>query len=264
MGVDAEAKSTFRAQLHRGGLGLTEMRILLERYAEHRDFAHLQKQAREENLLGKTSDRTVQALLSKFKRRFLNEDDLPNVDFVAQAMGSTMSDTAKKQIIFPYVIWSDPLLETCYREMVLPTTGESHPKLSREDVEICLDELAADHEELQQWSDQMRVRWSQAFLSFLRQFGLLTPHPDTHLKRLWLPPEPFAFFWIWFWQIEGSFWDTYRDDIWAILQLDDEAKDNMLVEGQTKGWWRYVRSADIVDFEPDYETLEGWLRDGLE
>lgn len=94
---DVEITHKFQAHIQRGGVGLLEMRRLLEAFAEHGDLEKLRDQAFKENLLGKTSSHLVKDMIYAFKRRFLQPIDLPTVDLVSQAMCSSMVDSAKTQ-----------------------------------------------------------------------------------------------------------------------------------------------------------------------
>lgn len=253
----------FKAHLHRGGLGLAEMHRLLEAFAEHGDFERLKEQASDENLLGKTSQHTIKALLSAFRRRFLGGQSLPPAPLAANAVRAPMAGAAKTQILFPYFVCTDFLVDRCYRDLVLPVLASSDPELSVSQVEEHLRELSVSHPELAEWSDYLRIRWSRAFLSLLRRFGLMERHPGNRLERLWLLPESFAFFWIWIWGTRGSFRDAESSSLWEILQLDQESREELLTAGKVRAWWHYERLGEIVQFQPRFETVQGWLLNGL-
>ena len=253
----------FRAHLQRGGIGLREMQRLLEAYAEHGDWGRVRELVRQENFLGKTSDYAISAVLKAFRRRFISDLGLPPVDLVAQMMVSKISQLAKVQILLPYYLLSDPLIQHCYHELVLKRLNSERPTLTSAEVHEYLTVLGEKHGELARWSDYLRRRWARAFLTLLRHFGLMEPHPRTKLQKLWLLPEPFGFFYLWFWERNGSFWRVRQEELWVLLQLDEKRWEELLSEGQLRGWWVYQRSGDIVQFRPIYDHLEEWLRDGL-
>lgn len=257
------AKAKFQAHLQRGGAGIAEMRRLLEIFAEHGDYTKLKQQVRQENLLGKTSDQMTKELLSAFKRRFLQTPDLPPGLLVARAVRAPLPEAAKNQILFPYFVVTDPLAEECYRSLVLSRTGNPKATLTREEVTGHLHELGRRHPELAGWSEYLRLRWSRGFLALLRQFGLLERHPRQQLRRLYLLPEAFAFFWLWLYRQEGSFWGAAGNETWTFLQVNGRDKDELLAEGQLRGWWHYQRAGEIVSFAPRFPGLEEWLKNGL-
>lgn len=253
----------FKANLQRGGTGLREMRRLLEAFAEHEDFERLKRQALDDNLLGKTSTYLIKDLLSAFKRRFLQPSGLPPAHLVALAMRSPMADAAKNHILFPYFICTDALVERCYRDLVLSGSGAPQAKLSAEEVVSHLMALSEMHPELKRWSEYLRLRWARGFLALLRHFGLMERAPHTRLQPLWLLPEAFAFFWLWFLGQGGSFWDAAQRDLWELLQIGENYREELLIEGEMRGWWYYQRLGTIVQFQPRFPGVEEWLRDGL-
>lgn len=253
----------FQAHLQRGGVGLLEMRRLLEAFAEHGDFERLKQQALKENLLGKTSQHIIRDMLGAFKRRFLQDLGLPPANLVAQAMRSHLPDAAKNQILFPYFVCSDPLVEECYRELVLTKLSYPQARLDTKEVFNHLSAISESHPEIAKWTETLRLLWSRGFLALLRHFGLMERYPRNQLRRLYLLPEPFAFFWLWFWQESNSFWDAQRNGVWTILQLDERSKEELLIDGQLKGWWHYQRLGDIVNFQPRFKSVKEWLENGL-
>lgn len=250
----------YQAHLQRGGTGLEEMRRLLLAWAEHGDWERLRQQALRENLLGKRSDDLIKDLLGAFRRRFLRpHPDLPPAPLVARMLGAPVPEAARTQVLFPYFLRADPLAERCYRDLVLPRLEEASPALTRAEVQAHLETLAGEHPELARWSPILRVRWARGFVALLRHFNLMERHPRTGLRHLYLLPETFAFFWLWAWEQNGSFWEADRLDLWTLLQADERVREELLAEGQLRGWWTYQRSGSIVSFHPRFPTLAAWL-----
>ena len=240
------------------------MRRMLEAYAEHGSFERLKQQSFKENILGKTSDRSVEVMVSAFKWRFLEDLGLPPADLVAKAMCSRMVEAAKTQILFPYFVRSDPLVDKCYHELVLAASSSVNARLNTRGVADYLARLGESHPELREWSENMRQRWGMGFLKLLRDFGLMGRHPDTQIRRLWLVPEAFAFFWLWLWHRTGSYWETERQSLWDLLQLETRHRDELLAEGALRGWWQYQRLGEMVHFQPKFNSIEEWMERGLD
>jgi hypothetical protein len=251
----------YQAHLQRGGTGLPEMRRLLLAWAEHGDWERLREQALRENLLGKRSDALVKDLLSAFRRRFLNDTGLPPATLLARILQAPFPEPARTQAMFPYFLRADPLAERCYRDLVLPRLRSPFPTLTTSEIRAHLEALFTEHPELAQWSPYLRIRWARGFTALLRHFNLMERHPQTRLKPLYLLPEPFAFFWLWAWERNGSFWEADGLDLWTLLQADERTREELLAEGELRGWWIYQRSATIVSFRPRFSTLAEWLED---
>ncbi len=254
----------FQAHLQRGGVGLEEMKRLLLVYAECGNEAEVKKRALEDNLLGKTSERMVKDMLYAFRRRFLSNSGLPPAELVALFVKSPLPEDAKNQALFPYFITTDSLAERCYRDLVLSRINNIKPQLTSREVKAHLEALSVDYPELAKWSEKLKERWSKGFLTLLRRFNLMERSPKKDLRRFWLLLEPFAFFWLWFWERDGSFWSAAEQTLWELLQVNERRIDELLVEGQLRGWWLYQRAGSIVDFQPKFSTLREWLLNALD
>jgi hypothetical protein len=127
---------------------------------------------------------------------------------------------------------------------------------NRTEVTDYLKELSHPHPEISKWSAYLQLRWSHGFLALLRHFGLMERAPSTQLRPLWLLPETFAFFWLWLWRATESFHTAAAHMVWTILQVNERYQDDLLAEGQLRGWWRYQRAGEIVDFSPRQTDLE--------
>jgi len=263
METTVSKKVMFQAHLQRGGFGLDEMKRLLVAYIECGNELEVKRKALEENLLGKTSNWAVKAMLYAFRRRFFSNSGLPPAELVGMLLKLPVSEVTKNQVLFPYFIVTDSLAERCYRDLVLSRVNTQNTQLTSKEVREHLEALSLNHPELAKWSEKLKARWSRGFLTMLRRFNLMERSPKTHLKRLWLLPEPFAFFWLWFWEQGGSFWSAAEHPLWELLQVDGQRMEELLVEGRLKGWWSYQRSGSIVDFQPRFQTLREWLENAL-
>jgi hypothetical protein len=110
----------------------------------------------------------------------------------------------------------------------------------------------------------MKVRWSRGFLAFLRQFKLMQPQPSNELIRLWLLPEVFAFYWLWFYEMKISYREISQNRWWPDLQVDLRYMNEMLLDGQLRGWWNFQQAGEIVQFQPKFTSLEEWINHGLD
>ena len=70
-------RTAYHVSLMRGGIAIPEMLRLLRAYGAHGDWQRLRAQVFQENLLGKMSQKNIQALLGAFRRRFLVNRCLP-------------------------------------------------------------------------------------------------------------------------------------------------------------------------------------------
>jgi len=259
-----EKRVKFQAHLQRGGLGLEEMKRLLLVYTECLNELEVKRKAFEDNLLGKTSKWTINDMLSAFRRRFFSNSSLPPAEFVGKFLKLSIPEIAKNQVFFPYFIITDALVERCYRDLVLTKLNNPNAILTNKEVREHLENLGQNYLEIAKWTEKLKSRWTRGFLTLLRRFNLLEKNPKNNLKKMWLLPEPFAFFWLWFWEKGGSFWFAAEQPLWELLQVDEQRREELLIEGQLRGWWSYQRSGSIIDFQPKFLTLKEWLENALE
>jgi len=253
----------YRAHLHRGGIGMREMLRLLDAYARSGNWTTVRREAVEENLLGKTSGHQVRDLLKAFRRRFLSAPTLPPAESVGQFLRSPIPEAAKIQVLLPYYVLTDPLVERCYRDLVLPRLASGLAELPAPAIRAHLESLGEEHAELHRWSPTLRERWIRGFRTLLRQLRLMDRHPSSRLRRPILLPEPFGFYWLWHWERSESFREAEVANLWDLYLLDVEQRERLLGEGQVRGWWTYQRLGPIVQFHPAYVDLKEWLRYGL-
>ncbi|MEW6275256.1 MAG: BrxA family protein [Bacillota bacterium] len=258
--------TVYKCDLHRTGVFLFETRRLFEAFAIHGDFARLQQEALNKNLLGKTSTNTVKGMLGAFRRRFLQaHPPLPPAALVARAIISRLPELAKTQILFPYYIFSDALVNDVYRDLVLARLAGENGTLTREDLLAYLEESSKNHPELQKWAESTKIRWVRGMLSMLRAFGLLGHAPGATLYPFYLRPETFAFFWLWLRQQGFSFHEARSLELWVVLQVSDEGHFNdLFLAGQQQGWWQLMRSGEMVEFSTSFHSVEEWLGHAVE
>jgi hypothetical protein len=256
-------KMKFQAHLQRGGLGLEEMKRLLLAYVEFGNELDVKRKALEDNLLGKTSRSIIEDMLYAFHRRFLSNSGLPPALSVGMLLKSSINEAAKNQTLFPYYILTDPLVEKCYRDLVLSRVNNLNPQLTSKEVREHLERLSIGHPELAKWSEELRRRWSMGFLTLLRRFNLMDKSPKNSLRKMWLLPEAFAFFWFWLWEQSGHFRSAANHPLWELLQINEPRMEEIFIEGQQRNWWSYQRSGSIVVFETKFMTLKEWIINAL-
>ncbi len=261
MGVTVAPR--YAAHLQRDGVGVREMLVLLDAYARYGDWERVRREALDKNLLGKTSRSHVRGFLQAFRRRFLSDVGLPPARALALFVHAPVPEAATLQVLLAYYLRTDPLAERCYRDLILPRFSDLRAELTTSEVAEHLAFLGRDHPELRRWSTTLRERWIQGFRALLRRLGLMERAPSCRLRRPWVLPETFAFFWLWAWQCSGSVQKAEENDLWELYRLEPGDRERLLAEGQIRRWWVYQRSGLIVQFRPMYDGLEGWLRHGL-
>lgn len=256
----------FECGLVRAGISFYEMIKLIGLYKDMGDYGKLRKEVFAENYLGKNSDSRTGDILKAFKKRFLTTDiiKLPAVKNLAHAIDSDLPDESKRQILFPYYLFSDDLLRTIYSELVIESIENGKMlTLTNVDVVDSLKKLGKKHKNIATWTESTKKKWATRFLTFLRTFGILGKYPANKLKKMYVLPETVAFFAFWFADNGLPFQRIKSHSLWEFYLMHTEEVLEWIYYGNKKDWWYFEMAGDIISYQPNY-NLEGWLKDGLE
>lgn len=248
------------------GVSLYEMVKLIELYKGDGDYRKLRLKVFAENYLGKNSDSRIDNILGAFKKRFLNDADtgLPPVKVLSRAIDSDLPEESKRQILFPYYLFSDDLLRTTYGELVIESLEKGERlRINNADVVDFLKKLGKEEKNIARWSGKSKKKWATRFLTILRTFGILEKYPGNKLKKMYVLPETFAFFALWFADNDLPFHKIMSSTLWRFYLMNIEEVLELTYYGNKKDWWYFEMAGGIVSFQPKYD-LERWLKDGLE
>lgn len=245
----------FAANLQNVSMVLSETQTLLAAYCELGDWGKVREHALDENLLGKRSTTTVRHILKVVRRRYLEAPDwLPKAPAFAFFAHPAIPVRAKAQVAFVYTLAEDVLARTVHQALVL-SAGEGsylHPT----DVVRFLEIQASDHHELAMWKPYLRKRWAQGFLALLRNGGFAAAAPSWQLIEPVILPEGFALLFSWLVEHERSARAAFHHPGFQLWGLDDADKASLLRQGQQRGWWRYASGGAMVEFQPQYASVE--------
>lgn len=246
----------FVANLHRVGLVVADTERLLSEFNRTRDWAAVVAGARAENLLAKTGSGRTKAVLDAIERRYLSPPDwLPDTELVARFFTTAVPVRAKAQVAFVYLVAEDALARRCLASLVLerPTDRQN---LYTADIVRLLEDLRSSHPELDRWSASTLKRWSQGFLSVLREIGFVERGSLNRLIDPVIMPEAFAFVLAWLVERTGSAKMAIEHDVFGLLALDATERRALLAEGQRRGWWRYAELGGAMELALTHGTIE--------
>jgi hypothetical protein len=256
---------TYAANLQNVGLARAETEALLGSYAQSGDWAKVRDLALGQNLLGKRSTITVRHILKVVARRYLRGPEwLPDGQSAGRFFAHpSVPLRAKTEVAFLYTVAEDPLVQCCHEQLVLSAAPDKlDAYLHTERVVTFLEELATKHPELARWKPYLRVRWSQGFLSLLRDVGFVEPVPSWRLSRPVVLAEAFGFVFPWLAAAMGSPRAAFPHRCLRWWGLDAAETRRLLGAGQERGWWGYASSGSVVEFKPSRrpgEVLSGAL-----
>ena len=175
----------FNSELVGEGVSVQEMVKLLQLYNEVQDYKVIRDKVFKENYLGKNSDSRIENILRAFRKRFLNNSQLPPPELLGEIMKSdVLSDFGKQQLLLPYYLYSDNLLRTAYYELVVKSIRlEKSLSLNHSDVLDFLKNIGKKHSNIRKWSKNLKSKWATRFLTFLRTFDMLENYPKNKIKK---------------------------------------------------------------------------------
>lgn len=250
-------------RLTSGGIALNEMLKLLKIFKDVQDYKELRQLVFEKNYLSKNSDSRMNRILEVFNKRFLDDLKLPSANKLSLALNSKIPEEVKRQILFPYYLFSDKFLRFAYEELVVKSIEKGEMlSISNADVVDFLKQIESQNKPKKKWADSQKKKWATRFLTFLRTFGILEKHPNNKLKKPYLFPETFGFFTLWFIDNNVSFHKIKSNELWRLYMMDETKIFELMEYGNKKDWWHFDKAGQIVSFEPKY-SLEEWLKRGL-
>ena len=258
--------SKYDVGLRRDGIIFNEMVKLIKLYDEIDDPKKIKEKVYSENYLGKNSDRRIDDILRAFEKRFSKNTPnwLPPINFLSSALNAYLPEESKKQLLFPYYLFSDNLLRTTYEKLIIPSFEERKGlTINKMDIFDFIKQLGNRHKNIKGWSEYSKKMWGSRFLTFLRIFSILEKYPSTKLNKMYLLPETFAFFTIWLTDNGTPFRAILAHSIWRFYLMNPEELIERAYYGNKKDWWYFEKAGAIVTFEPRY-SLEEWLENGLE
>jgi hypothetical protein len=157
----------------------------------------------------------------------------------------------------------DPALADAYQRLVVPAllAGLRRPP-SRDAILSHLESASQAHSEVAKWSAHTRVRWSQGFRLVLREAGMIASQGSK--QETLNPPVPreqtISFLCHAVAQgTQSSGWAILRHEVLRVLLLADADAVRAARDLRDRGWWTFAQSSDIVEFRPNYGTLEDWM-----
>src|SRR5665647_742288 len=144
------ANTRYNASLVECGAVIQESLILLYEFQKNPDWKTIKKIAYSQNILSKRSSTRTKKILRSFRKRFVDQGELPNVYDLSCFLKRDLSSAAKTQSLFPYVASSDALFSKAVECLVSPQFEKSNAdaNLSKSEVKTFLEELEVTHYEI--------------------------------------------------------------------------------------------------------------------
>ncbi len=104
-----------------------------------------------------------------------------------------MSEEAKLIAMFFVLLKTYRILFDFHINVTVNNWQHVSQSVDLDDIKVCINDIAANDEFVDSWSDETKRRVGSFYLTFLRRIGMLGPN-STKLVPLSLPAEDFAFY----------------------------------------------------------------------
>jgi len=260
----------YQARLTESGLAVEDSIVLCAEYCSTRDWDAVKSKALKENLLSKGSRSRIFKLLRSVERRIFQAPPPLNRPISAArflAAETKVPMAAKSQLLLVLAINDDIALADAFRALVIPAAVSSGSRLLHHDeIRRFLRQASESRPELGRWTEQTQARWSQGFRLVLREAGLVAATEKSASIEI-RPPvvrdEAIAFLAQAVAESGVSGWPIVRHKVMKDLLF---AENNALRAARAlsdRGWWSFAQSGRIMEFRPNYASLEEWLDHGL-
>jgi hypothetical protein len=255
----------YLANLHRIGAIPQEEIIALQEYAKLKNWEKVKKAILKNNLLLKQNSKRNVSIINEIKARFDHSNPLlPPITNVAQYILKLDSNLVKKQITMVYFLNKDELARILVTNYLIPYI-ENHfnPELTKDLVLLWLEQEGNAHSELAAWSISVKDRWASNFISALRKFDYLKPHPQKDLQIPRIRLETFAFFFLFHTFAKMPLAELKDLEFWRYFAISSDEWNEILYGLETKHWVKIEQINETVNIEHYYKNFAEWILNGL-
>lgn len=255
----------YLANLHRNGAFPTEEIVTLALFSKNKSWSKVKTEILNKNIYLRNNKKRSTTIFNEIKIRYTStKETLPSLKDLSLIIAKDIPAIAKKQIIFPYFLHRENLVESLLLHRVIPRVEETVvPVITKELVVEWIRQEAEDHPELDLWSASVLDRWIKAFLAALRQYDFLTPFPYMELK---IPPvrlECFAFYLFDHFLNHHQISELQQLMVWKYFGLTQDSYSKLLYSLKAKQWLEIETYGEIQHFNIKYKNLNEWIQNGL-
>jgi len=264
-GKELREHSKYAANFQRVGGAYDETLTLLKEFYRMGSWEAVKSAVFEENLLQKNSRHWMIDILRAIRRRYRDgRPPLPNGRLISKFVVKPVPRQSKIQALFQYLCHSDPLIDGLITGLIAPQLRNiMNFRLTKALYNDFLDKEAEVHPELASWRPSVRGKWQRSFFAFLRSSHIMERAPSVEVRKPIVRLEAFMFILHGMLDSGLSVTECLRSRLWDRYFLDSEGVEDMLGEGQRRGWLQFRRLGSIVELKTSYSSLEGWLDGAL-
>jgi hypothetical protein len=241
------------------GLATDDTEMILSRLAAGQTLEEIAHQISTGQILTKRTVHGRRHFLQAIKRRYLNAPSpLPGIQELATVLPALASQTAKNQVLLPYLLLSDRAAFEIVRSTILPCRQRGESRLLKTHVIAALYTVFRRHGR-KPWGNSLCIRWVEGLLSVLRDVGALGRGAERErLLPYAVRPEVFSFH---LWGLYDSGLrgrSLHETPFWRLLLLDEREAQQLTAVVAARGWWRLTTLGAAEELLPVFHSIGDW------
>ena len=248
---------TYTEALSRGGALLAETRVLALTWRPDESVEDLIERARTQDLLGKSTARTVKDYVRVFARRFLIPSDQP-ARHLQRLAGALVPLQVFDDLAIYYLTQKDALLHDAAVLLYWPMAREGRTAVALDDVRQFLADAERDGRIAKPWSAAVKRDMPARVLNALAEFGLLGPLRNGRREILsYHPADGTLVYLAYLLHADGITDGSLADQpAWSLFGLEPSDVWNRLELLATAGWFIVQRAGQVVRVTWRYAHVE--------
>lgn len=242
---------------------INETFVVMRAIADGISYEEIERRVLEENLFGKRTRRTSEKAWQSIYGRYFRARAQGFVISLAKTAASSLSERAKKLILFYEFCQSDDLVADLTVRCLFQQYAEGRTRINKTDILSWLNKVSEAHSEIILWTDQTKLRVSEHYLAIARDFGILEGRTTKRFPRPFVPIP--TFLWVLYRlrdQSIGTKAIIHSRDFHLFL-LDRQDVIALAREASRAGYIHFQAAGDIYDLTFIHQTfLEAF--DGFE
>ena len=246
---------TYSSALSGKGALIEETLAVLRQIDQGHSTDQVRAMVIEQDLLGKTTLSTRESVWDHIHVRYLSDDS--HTPTLARMVVHAPDKQTERLVLFYEFCRSTPLLRDVTVECVYPRYAAGYVGIDKAVIQRYLDEIAATHPELTEWSPQTRGKVVSNILTILRDFGLLRGTQRKEFARLYMPLPTFAYV---LYRLAADGVTAPRQMLeagdWRLFFLEQPDVVVLLDEATAAGHCTFKHQGDVHTLDLRYPSLE--------
>lgn len=240
------------------GSQLQETLAILRQVDHGHGLAAVRAMVLEQDLLGKMTQNTREAVWKSIRARYLSDED--HARTLARMVVHSPDRQTERLVLFYEFCRSTPVLWDVAIECVYPRYAAGFTWMDKSVVQEHFDSVSDAHPELAEWAPQTRDKVASNILTILRDFGLLQGTQRKQFARLYVSLSAFVYV---LYRLAGDGIVAPHQILeardWKLFYLERADLIVLLDEATAAGHCTFKHQGDIYTLNLHYPSLEACI-----